>query len=330
MGPFDSDIFTLKSLTAAINEVEYAPRRLGEMGIFDEEGISVTTVVIEKEGRQLGLVPAKERGGPGQVVGADKRTGVTFTAVHLPTVAAIMADEVQNVREFSTEDQLQAIQAVVNKRLAKMAQRLEVTNEYHRIGAVKGQILDADGETVLVDLYGAFGIQQQTVNMLLDTDSTNVQTKCLDALEKIEVGLGDMAFSGVTVLCGSSFWRKLISHKAVKEAYMYQQSERLRADGREAFSFGGCNFERYRGSVGNQPFVPTNRAYAIPMGADELFISRFAPGNYADTVNTIGLPMYSSSDPMRHNKGVELEAQSNPIHLCTRPQAVIELREHNS
>ncbi len=98
----------------------------------------------------------------------------------------------------------------------------------------------------------------------------------------------------------------------------------------DVFSFGGCNFERYRGGVGDTPFVPATRAYAIPMGADELFISRFAPANYADTVNTLGLPMYSSSEPMRHNKGVELEGQSNPIHLCTRPQAVIELREHNS
>tara|TARA_R110000772_G_scaffold48089_4_gene109908 strand:+ start:86726 stop:87718 length:993 start_codon:yes stop_codon:yes gene_type:complete len=329
MGPFDSDIFTLQSLTAAINEAEYAPRRLGEMGIFDEEGIATTTVVIEKEGRQLGLVPAKERGGPGQVVGADKRTGVTFTAVHLPTVAAIMADEVQNVREFGTEDQAQAIQAVVNKRLGKMAQRLEVTNEYQRIGAIKGQILDADGSTVLVNLFTAFGITQQSVNFVLDTGTTKVQEKSLDVLEKIETGLGDMMFSGVTALCGSSFWRKLIGHAMVKEAYMYQQSDRLRADGRESFSFGGITWERYRGGVGGTPFVPAAKAYAIPTGAEDLFISRFAPANYASTVNTLGLPMYSSSEPMRHDKGVELEAQSNPIHLCTRPQAVIELNEHN-
>jgi hypothetical protein len=328
MGPFDSDIFTLQSLTAAINEVEYAPRRIGEMGLFDEEGIMTTSVVVEKSGQQLGLVPSRERGAPGTVIGADKRTGVTFTAAHLPTVATILADEVQNVRAFGSEDQAQAMQAVVNARLAKMARRLEVTTEYHRIGAIKGQVVDADGD-VLVDLYSAFGISQETVNFVLDTSTTKVQEKCLDVLEKVELGLGDMAFDGVTVFCGSSFWRKLIGHAKVEEAYKYQQSDRLRADGRESFTFGGCTFERYRGGVGGTPFVPTAKAYAVPTGTPDLFITRFAPANYAETVNTIGLPMYASTHDLPHNKGVELEAQSNPVHLCTRPQAVIELNEHN-
>lgn len=329
MGPFDSDIFSLQSLTAAINEVPYQPRRIGEMGLFDEEGIMTTSVVVEKQGHQLGLVPAKERGAPGQVVGGDKRTGITFSAVHLPTVATIMADEVQNVRSFGSEDQAQALQTVVNARLAKMAQRLEVTAEFHRIGAIRGQLLDADASTVLLNLYTAFDVSQETVNFVLDTATTKVQEKCLDVLEKIETGLGDLAFTGVTVFCGSSFWRKLIGHAKIEEAYKYQQSERLRADGREAFSFGGMTFERYRGGVGGTPFVPATKAYAVPMGASDLFITRYAPANYADTVNTIGLPMYASTDELGHNKGVELEGQSNPIHLCTRPQAVIELNEHN-
>lgn len=327
---FDSDIFTLQSLTAAINEAEYKPRRLGELGLFNEQGVATTSVAIERDGMQLGLVPAKERGAPGTVVNANKRTGITFTAHHLPTTATILADEVQNVRAFGTEDQTQAVQGVVNTRLGTMAARLDVTHEYHRIGAVKGQILDADGTTVLADLYSAFGITQKVVPMALSTDTTDVQLKCLDVLEHMEAGLGDLFFSGALVLCGKSFWRKLISHKSVRETYMYQQSERLRADGRESFSFGGLTFERYRGNVGGVAFVADTEAYAIPMGTDELFITRFAPADYMAAVNTLGLPLYSSSELLKHGKGVELEAQSNPIHLCTRPQAVIKLKEQAS
>ncbi|MEM6483801.1 MAG: major capsid protein [Pseudomonadota bacterium] len=325
MGPFDSDTFTLSSLTAAINEADYAPRRLGEMGIFDEEGIATTTALVEKQGMSLELVPSQERGGVGQVVNADKRKTITFTAIHLPTTAAIMADEVQNVRQFGQEDQAQAIEAIVNRRLAKMAARLEVTNEHHRIGAVKGQILDADGTTVLVDLATEFDITRPTQAFALGTATTDVRERALFTIEKIEEGLGAAAFSGVVALCGRDFWANLIKHPKVNEAYLYQQSERLRADGREAFTFGGIAFERYRGGVGTTPFVPANRAYAFPTGVEEMFISRYAPANYADTVNTLGLPMYSSSEMMKHGKGMELEAQSNPIHLCTRPQAVVEL-----
>ena len=44
-----------------------------------------------------------------------------------------------------------------------------------------------------------------------------------------------------------------------------------------------------------------------------------------ETVNTIGLPLYAKQELMRMNKGVELEAQSNPLNLCTKPRAVIKL-----
>lgn len=329
MGIFDNDIFTLASLTAAINEVTYTPRRLGELGLFQAEGIGTTSLLIEKSGRQLGLVESKQRGAPGTVVGADKRTGVTFTAAHLPTTATVLADEVQNVRAFGTEDQEQAVQAVVNARLAKMAQRIDVTHEYHRIGAVKGKVMDADGTTVLVDLFAAFGITQKTVAMALDTTTTDVQGKCLDILELIESGLGDLFFNGGRVLCGKTFWRKLVTHKSVKEAYArYQDGSRLRDDLREEFPFGGLMWERYRGTVGTTAFIADAEAYAIPMGVDELFITRFAPADYMDAVNTLGLPLYSSSDPLPHNKGVSLEAQSNPAHLNTRPQSCIKLYEN--
>lgn len=326
MGIFDKDIFTLAALTAAINEVAYQPRRLGDLGVFQSEGISTTSMVIEKSGHQLGLVESKERGAPGNVVGGSKRTGVSFACAHLPTTATILADEVQNVRAFGTEDQEQAVQSVVNARLAKMAQRIDVTHEYHRIGAVKGKVMDADGTTVLVDLFQAFGITQKTLAMGLDTATPDVQGKCLDILELIEAGLGDLFFSGGRVLCGKAFWKKLVTHKEVKTAYeRFQDGARLRDDLREELPFGGLIFERYRGNVAGQPFIADNEAYAMPMGVDELFITRFGPADYMDAVNTLGLPLYSSSERLDHNKGVSLEAQSNPAHLNTRPQSCIKL-----
>jgi hypothetical protein len=328
MGIFESGIFTLSSLTAAINEVEYAPRRTGEMGIFQAEGINTTSLVIEKDGETLGLVEAKPRGASADVVGGGKRTGVTFSAAHLPTTATILADEVQNVRAFGTEDQEQAVQSVVNARLSKMARRIDVTHEYHRIGAIKGLVMNSN-DTVLVDLFQAFDMTQQVVEMALDTSTTDTQGKALDILEAMELGLGDLFFDGGTVLCGKSFWRKFVTHKSVKDAYeRWQAGARLRGDLREAFPFGGLMWERYRGTVNGKAFIADTEAYAVPMGTEDLFITRFAPADYMAAVNTLGLPFYSSSEPLKHGKGIELEAQSNPAHLCTRPKACIKLYEN--
>lgn len=324
--PFDSDVFAMTSLTAAINEVEYTPNQIGSLGLFEPEGVSTTSVLIEKFGETLGLVENKSRGAPGQVIGGDKRQGITFTTAHLPTTATILADEVQNVRQFGTEDQLQAVQTVVNRRLSKMARFIDITHEYHRIGAIQGKVLDSDGKSVIYDLYQAFGIEEKTISMALGTANTPMQEKCLDILETVESALGGLSFTGATALCGKSFWRKFIGHSKVKEAYeRWQNGERLRGDPRDAFLFGGIYWERYRG--GGAVKIPDGEARVVPLGVMDLFITRFAPADYNNTVNTLGLPYYASSEVLRHNKGVELEAQSNPAHLCTRPQACPRLTE---
>lgn len=325
-GVFDSDIFTMVSLTAAINDVEYLPNQIGSLGLFEPAGVSTTSVLIEKDGDKLGLVENKSRGAPGMVIGGDKRSGFTFTTAHLPTTATVLADEVQNVREFGSEDSMKAVQSVVNRRLAKMARFIDITHEYHRLGAMQGKVLDSDGKTVIYDLYQVFGIPEKTMSMALDTAGTDVQVKCLDVLENVEEGLGGLPFSGATAMCGKSFWRKFVGHSKVKQAYeRYQNGERLRGDAREAFYFGGIYWERYRG--GGKVKIPDNQARVMPLGVMDLFISRFAPADYMDTVNTLGLPFYASSELLKHGKGVELEGQSNPAHLCTRPQACIKLTE---
>ena len=329
MGPFDSDIFTLQSLTAAINEVTYVPNQIGATGLFEAEGISTTSLLIEKDGDTLGLVENKPRGAPGTVVGGNKRTGVSFQAAHLPTTATILADEVQNVRAFGSDDAEQAVQNVVNGRLAKMARRIDMTHEFHRLGAIMGKVLDSDGKTVIYDLFSAFDMTQQTVEMKLDTATTDVQGLCLDIHEAVEGALGGLSYTGITVRCGKTFWRKLITHKSVKDAYQrYQEGARLRDDPREGFPFGGIFWERYRG--GGSVTIEDKEAYASPEGVMDLYITRFAPADYLETVNTIGLPFYSSAKVLDHNKGVELEGQSNPAHLCTRPKANIKLFEHEA
>ena len=324
-GVFDSDIFTMVSLTIAINEQEYAPNQIGSLGLFEPEGVTTTSVLIEKDGEKLGLVENKPRGGPAKVIGGDKRKGITFTTAHLPTTATVLADEVQNVRDFGSENQMQSVQSIVNRRLAKMARFIDVTHEYHRLGAMQGKVLDSDG-TVIYDLYQAFGITEKTVAMTLGTANTDMQGKCLDVLENIEEALGGLSFTGATAMCGKSFWRKFIGHSKVKEAYeRWQNGERLRADPRDAFYFGGIYWERYRG--GGAVKIPDDQARVVPLGVMDLFITRFAPAPYGSTVNTLGLPFYASSEALPHDKGVEIEAQSNPAHLCTRPQACIKLTE---
>ncbi|WLH16120.1 major capsid protein [Pseudomonas simiae] len=321
---FEDDAFSVSSLTAAINEQEYLPGRISSLGLFREEGISTLTVQIEKDGDTLALVPSGERGTSGLVVGGTKRTLIPFNTVHLPERFTIKADEIQGIRAFGTRSELQAVQDVVNKRLAKARRQLDATHEFQRMGALNGQVLDADGKTVLLDIYKSFGVNRQKLPMGLNSPDTELRVKCGEALDMQEEALGSVTSSGSRALCGKNFWNKLIVHKSVKETYLNtMQAASLRGDARESFEFGGIVWERYRGKVAGVAFVHDDKALLIPEGVPDLYISSFAPADYMETVNTQGIPYYSKIEPLPFNKGVAGEAQSNPLHLCTRPRAQI-------
>ncbi|WP_030128515.1 major capsid protein [Pseudomonas sp. QTF5] len=321
---FDDEAFSVSSLTAAINEQQYLPGRLSSLGLFQEEGITTLTVQIEKDGDTLALVPAGERGTSGLVVAGSKRNLIPFNTVHLPERFTIKADEIQGIRAFGTRSELQAVQDVVNARLLKARRQLDVTHEYQRMGALNGVILDADGKTVLLDLYQRFGVEKQTLKMGFKTPDTKLRVQCLEALDMQEDALGSTTTSGSRAFCGKKFWEELVTHKDVEETYKNTlQAAALRGDARESFEFGGITWERYRGRIAGQPFVHDDKALLVPEGVPDLYISAFAPADYMETVNTQGIPYYSKIEPLPFNKGMAGEAQSNPLHLCTRPRAQI-------
>ncbi|AZC23224.1 major capsid protein [Pseudomonas sessilinigenes] len=321
---FNDDAFSVSSLTAAINEQEYLPGRISSLGLFREEGIPTVTVQIEKDGDTLVLVPAGDRGTSGLVVPGTKRTMIPFNTVHLPQRFSIKADEIQGIRAFGTRSELQAVQDVVNKRLARARRQLDATHEFQRMGALNGQILDADGKTSLLDIYKSFGVIRKKLPMGLGNPETELRVRAGEALDMQEDALGSITSTGSRAFCGKNFWNKLIVHRSVKETYLNtMQAASLRGDARESFEFGGIVWERYRGKVAGVSFVQDDKALLIPEGVPDLYISSFAPADYMETVNTEGLPYYSKIEPLPFNKGIEGEAQSNPLHLCTRPLAQI-------
>jgi hypothetical protein len=324
IGIFTDDVFSVSSLTAAINEQEYLPGRISSLGLFREEGISTLTVQIEKDGNTLALVPAGERGTSGLVVGASKRQMIPFNTVHLPQRFTIKADEIQGIRAFGTTTELQAVQSVVNTRLSKAKRQLDATHEFQRMGALNGLVLDADGSTVLLNIYQAFGVEQQVLSMGLNDSATKIRVKCAEALDMQEDALGSVTSTGSRAFCGKNFWNKLVTHKSVEETYKNtQQAAELRGDARESFELGGIVWERYRGRIAGVSFIHDDQALLIPEGVPDLYISCFAPADYMETANTQGLPYYSKLEPLPFNKGMAGEAQSNPLHLCTRPRAQI-------
>lgn len=324
---FNDDAFSVSRLTQTITDVPRVPTKLGDMGLFSEDGITTTNFSIERQGSSLKLVPAAPRGGVGEPVKMDGRSLINLSTIHLPQTGAVLADEVQNVRAFGSETEVDAVSTLVKKKLAKMKAQLDLTMEYHRIGAIKGQVLDADGSTVLLDVYQAFGMTQDTHFMALGTSTTKVKQLVIQIKRKIAQKLGGRSFSRIRVLCSQQFFDDLTGHTAVEKAFeLYNQNSYAREDqSGTQFEFAGVIFEEYAGGVGSTQFIPDGLAYAYPEGVPGLFQTVFSPADYMETVNTNGLPYYAKQAPMDFNKGVKLESQSNPINFCSLPETVLKV-----
>jgi len=322
--PLTPNAFSLQSLTAAINNLAYVPGRIGQLGWFDEAGISTLTALIEEQDGVISVVSPSPRNAPGQPLAADGARRIRpFAIPHLQQADAVYADEVQGVRAFGSENQGEVLQTRINEKLAQMRANIDYTMEYHRMLAVQGSYIDVNGDTK--SLFTEFGVAQQTQSMALSASaSSKAREKAYLVLEDIENALGGVPYSGVRVLCSPGFWKALIEDKDAKDTYLNtQMASSLRNDPRLAFDWNGLTWERYRGTSLTK--ITDDCAYAVPEGVQGLFLTRFAPANYIETVNTLGAPYYAKGVAMEMNKGWKLEAQSNPLNICTRPRAVIKL-----
>ena len=320
-----SEKFTVKSLTAAINNAIVPKTRIAELKIFQERGIKTTSVDIEYKDGQIILVPEKERGADGTHMDDRDRNIYTFRAVHLPLEASILADDIQNTRAFGSEDELEDLDSLIAEKHEDHRLSLDATIEYHRIGAIFGKILGATGN-VIEDLFKRFGITAKNIYHEIDFTKP-IRTQLLDVKrtsEKNQSGIKGKKYRG---LAGPIFFNKLLEHSDFEKAFdRYNNGSALRDDVRTGVFWQGVYWEEFDVEIDGKKYLAEDEAVVFPEDKPGLFITRFAPANYSETVNTVGLPYYSKSEPKRMGKGVDIETQTNPINVCTSPLAVRKLR----
>jgi len=330
---FRGDAFGTLSLSTALNKMPYVPNRLGQLGIFKKQGITTTSVMVEERNGKLMIVPNAARGSSPNAQGGRRRQARTFTICHLPLAANVMADDVQNIRSFGTESELETVAEIVNDKLADMRQNFEATHEFHRIGAIQGLLKDADGSTIY-DWYAEFGITKPTADLAwaagdLTAATNKIKNMCNSARRQIEDALGMDTYTGIRCVASQQFIDAITSSMEVKESFKYQQSQFLRdSQVRSEFRYAGVTFEEYRGNVpisgSSTPFVPDNTATFFPEGARDVFVENYGPANFAETVNTKGLPTYAKQERMKFDLGIEIFGQSNPLIICNRPSVCVQ------
>lgn len=324
--------FTIVELTAAINNRPFVPGqvgalRVGDQPLFDEDGVATDSIKVEEQEGKLDIIEPTPRGSAGNALddGEDRRR-LTFEIDHFEIPDSVNADEIQGVKMFGSDDQLEVMENRIDAKLARHARSLDATLEHQRVGAIKGIIVSGKGK-VLHNLYDRFGLAVPApIALGIDQQVAGIASKIKkDVVYAVEDEL-DESYDHIHAMCGRDFHDFLWEQKEVRETFLADnQGYQLRDGAPDVFRVGKVTFERYRtgkkatAANGGAAFIATNEARAFPVGVPDLFITRFGPGDWNGLPNTVGLPRYTRMKAKYNDKGYHLDSQMNAISLCTRP-----------
>lgn len=305
--------------------------------LFGGDRPTMSNVVeIEERGGTLKLIQTEANGGPGVVNKSDKRKTRFFKVPRIVKDGGVEPEDIDRIRVYGGMAPKMWAQHIAET-LGDIQEEHYLTHAWHRVGAIKGQVLDADG-SVLHDSFSEFQITKKTLGFVLATAGTNVREKCVEVSRLVEDGLMGDTMSGVTVYASPEFMAALVAHPKVEAIYANWQAaqERLGGDYRSGFVIGGLKFVEVAHKVDSglvdaqsapilRRYVEAGKAHAVPMGTSRTFRRFVAPGNFNDTVNKRGQLFYGRMESRRFGRGYDMHTQSNVLTMCLRPGTLVEL-----
>ncbi len=330
MDVFKSDAFSMMQLTQAIENIDYKPQFLGSLGLFDSEPSRTRVIAIESRDQGQNLIPISPVGGPIDQMGALKRKVRNFNTYRIAKGSTIFAEELQGIRGFGSETELEAVQAEVGMRMARLKNDVELTWEHMRLGAIQGKFIDADDSTV-VDYFSEFGVSAPG-EIPFDFGGL-AEGEIRELIERNIVRPMVRAAKGAFVqgsriigLVGDLFWDELMKSPEVRNTYLnYAAASALRgATGvfGSTFPFAGVDWINYRGTDDQSTVaIPADKARFFPAAAPGVFKVAWGPGEFMDTVNQPGRDLIAMTlpDPSGRNAFATVEVYSYPLYICTKP-----------
>jgi hypothetical protein len=324
--------FELSDWTSELQIIPNTWGLVNSLGIFQDEGITTSTVVLESREGSLGLLQDTVRGARVQVNKDDLSKIRSFAVPYFTDDDYLTPLDLQGKRMYGTAAQPDNEAAAIARKLQRIRQNHAITQEFARCQAITAGTVYAPNGTVSTDFYTEFGVTRKVVGFDLNTATAEVIGKSEQVIAHIQDNVQNgSVVTDVMVLCSPEFFAALISHASVKEAYKYYTSngnqeplrQRLGTGLYRTFVHGGLSFIEYRGSYNGTKLIPANEAYAIPVGVMDMFKTFYSPANKFGFENTIGVPGYVFTYRDPKGEKIEIESEIAFMNLINRPQAVV-------
>lgn len=335
MNAFSGSAFEVVSLSAAIDKAPFVPGYLGSLGIFTPVSETTHDVLVDRRNSEFSLIPTSPHGSAPRDRTERSRDTVNFRMVRLAEGFTMTAASVQGIRGHGQRSELESAEIKFLQEMGLVRADVELTEEFHRLGAVQGKLLDSDGTTVIYDYFTEMGeAEQSAVDFELDDPTTDVYKKGRETARSMARSAGG-AFNSATrihALCGDGFYDKLIGHANVKEFYnnSVRASQLEQASGQvfESFRVGPITYHNYRGTDDNSTVaIADGEVKIFPIGASNTFQKVQGPHDTFDTVNTPGLPLYAErtfENPVNpgNSKFVRGDVYAYNLHMCMKPRTL--------
>jgi len=223
LNPFKNPWFSMTSLTGVVEKVDFVPQYLGGLGIFNDDPVRTYDLFVDRSDQGLTLVPTSELGAPPDELDRDQRDVVTLRIPRIAQSFTLHTHELIGLRGFGTEGTFQNYQVEYIKRFDKMRRRNDLTQEYHRLGAVQGLVLDADGTRVIHDSFDVFGVPRPAgIDFPFSDADADIRQVCHNIVrDVVRSSRGAMTGqSRIHSICGDEFYDSLITHPSVSKYYL--------------------------------------------------------------------------------------------------------------
>ncbi|WP_068312755.1 major capsid protein [Polycladidibacter hongkongensis] len=338
--------YSAVDLTREVNRLPTTYGLLNAMNIAPISRKKSTYVRIDVKDGIVRVLGSRERGAPGQTIERGKENAIIIEIPHFPVLDQILVDDPDNLLEVVGG---KLVPASVDQELLRTLQTIRrshsLTLEYLRLGMLRGEVVDGDGNQLL-DLYDAFDINKKTINFQLNKPDTDVRAKCAELQKHTRDNLMNETQSGVEAVVSTEFFDALISHQNVEKYVVNAQNSRLHSTVEDyalggvygrMFKFGNITFREYAGSMPvkenektkQAPIIDAGVGHSFPTGTGNLMHTFAAPALHVDSINQPAKQIDDvkiSIEPLKHGKGWELESQSNRIAVCNQPQVLAELQ----
>jgi hypothetical protein len=330
MDVFNTDPFSLISLSGAIDRLPHVPSYLGGLGIFTPEPVTNSTVWVDERDGALALIQTSPRGSAPKELERDARKAQAFKVPRLTKGFTLNAAEIASLRAFGSESEQTVVMGEFMRRMDRVRADMETTHEKMRLGALQGILLDADGSTIY-NYFTQFGISQPAaVSFELDVTTTDVLGICRDIVRAMKRGAKGAWIEGRTrahALAGDDFFDALIAHPNIQKFWLnWQAAAEMRGiDPFSQFDVGGIVFHNYRGTDDNSTVaVAATEAKFFPVGGNEIFSHIMAPADeFFPYVGAPGQNLYAMTVRDRDRDAwVRGELYSYPLFMCKRPETL--------